>query len=82
MDLDIPSSRPPVGLRGNSLRAALGGLGHTGEASQVYPVDRTTLPPSFPAVFEDTPAAADEDDDEAPAALRPDQLARWFERRS
>ena len=79
MDVALPSSRAPRALRGDTLRVALRELGSDAEA----PVSRTTETRVRAAL--PLPVAAPEpvadDDDPAPAALRPDELARWLDGR-
>jgi hypothetical protein len=79
MDVAIPSSRAPRALRGDTLRSVLRELGSGDEPLTQLSTERTLrsalpLAPAFPE-----PSLAD--DDPAPAALRPDQLARWLEGR-
>jgi len=77
MDLALPSSRAPRALRGDTLRSALRELGSGEELIPSLCTERTlrTALPLAPALPE--PSFAD--DDPAPAALRPDQLARWLQ---
>jgi hypothetical protein len=79
MDLALPSSRAPRALRGDTLRSALQELGSGDEPLPQLPTERTlrSALPLGPAL----PEPPLDEDDPAPAALRPDQLARWLEAR-
>lgn len=79
MDVVLPSSRAPKALRGDPLRTALRDLGSDAEpdpSSSTEPTLRSALP--VPPALPDSPL---DDDEPAPSALRPDQLARWLESR-
>ncbi|HEY3819333.1 MAG TPA: hypothetical protein VGL81_19325 [Polyangiaceae bacterium] len=79
MDFALPSSRAPKALRGDTLRSALQELGRGEELAPVSCADstlRSAVPLPLPL-----PDASPDDDEPAPSALRPDQLARWLEAR-
>jgi hypothetical protein len=79
MDASLPSSRAPKALRGDTLRSALQDLGGSVAPASVRTTESTlrsanplALPPSEPPL---------DDDEPAPSALRPDQLAVWLQAR-
>lgn len=77
MDPAAPASRPPEALRGESLWVALRELGNDTEAPSMRAAEAKRVEPG-PVIAPDE-AALDEDEP-APVALRPQELARWLER--
>jgi hypothetical protein len=79
MDVALPSSRAPKALRGDTLRSALRELGSVAEPDPAPSTDTTlrSVLPEPPAL----PEPPLDDDEPAPSALRPDQLARWLQTR-
>jgi hypothetical protein len=79
MDVALPSSRAPRALRGDTLRSALQELGRGDEPPAPHSTESTlrSALPVVPAL----PEPALDDDEPAPSALRPDQLARWLQAR-
>jgi hypothetical protein len=79
MDAALPSSRAPKALRGDTLRSALRELGGN-DAPTSARATETTLRSANPLTL--APSEPPPDDDEpAPSALRPDQLAVWLQAR-
>ena len=76
MNVAVPSSRAPRALRGDTLRVALRDLGRCDEPAAPSETQGTlrSARPLQPAL----PEPQADDDDPAPAALRPDELARWL----
>lgn len=79
MDFAVPSSRAPRALRGDTLRSALRELS-SGEDLTGQRCTESTLRSALPLAHA-LPEPALADDEPPPAALRPDELARWLQGR-
>jgi hypothetical protein len=79
MDAALPSSRAPKALRGDTLRSALQELGGN-DAPTSARTTESTLRSANPLALAPSEPLLD-DDEPAPSALRPDQLAVWLQAR-
>ena len=76
MALATPTTRPPCGLRGPALRAALRELRHEEDAAPPSVAESPRPAASWPVVEVEAVS------DRGPEAMRPGDLAVWLEGRS